>query len=59
MATAAKLGLVKGSTGANHVQVETDGTMTVASINASSLVSDKAIRIKGGNASTDFSVIDA
>lgn len=59
MATVEKLGLVKGSAGANHVQVGTDGTMTVASINASSLFSDKAIRIKGGNASTDFSVIDA
>ena len=54
-ATADALGLVKSSTGANKVSVNSDGTMSVSSVNASSIVSDTVIRISGGNASTDFS----
>ena len=57
MASSSVLGVVLGSSGENKVTVETDGTMTVNSLNVDRLVQSEGsyLVLNGGNASLNTS----
>ena len=56
IATADKTGVVKSSDAVNNVTVNTDGTMTVNSLNVDRLVQTGYIILNGGNAALDFPI---